>query len=668
MQTQSPIRIVALGASVANARDLAEWIGAPPSAMFNFSPNVRTVPLEMMIQGFDVHQRNMRLLAMSRPVYNSIVNYSPDKPVIIFVPDRKQCRRTAIDLLNQAKSENKPKRFLKISDEAMGPHIVGAREQTLKQSLEFGVGFIHEGFTPLERASIERLFQANAIQCLVVTQQLCWGMTLSAHLVVIMDTKYFDGRENRYVDYPIADMLQMMGRASRPGVDTSGMCTLMCLNSKKEYYKKFIYEPLPVESHLDQRLGDHLNAEIVMKTIENKQDAVDWLTWSFYYRRLSQNPNYYGIQGSTHQHLSAHLSDTVENTVDALEQAGSCSIIDDVQLKPANLGLIAAYYYLKYTTVETFSRSIQSTAKRKGLIEVLCAASEFDLVPMRAGEEEALRTLARHLDVSIPDKTVANEPHKKAMLLLQAHFQRWPLSTDLASDQKFVLEQSIRLLQGMVDVISSNSWLGPAVYAMELSQMVVQALPANANPLLQLPHFTRTMCEEANAMGVNDIADLSNLDDDEKRDQLFKNLPQAHVQDVATAANRYPCIIVEHKIQNEKDIVCGDTATLFAKLDKEGVEEENQGPVYAPYFPKEKEESYWLLIGNSKKDKDKTQELVAIKRITFNKAKMNVKLEFEVGDTAGEKKYFLYLISDSYQGVDQEYSIRLKVNEAPEKG
>jgi pre-mRNA-splicing helicase BRR2 len=41
------IRIVALSASLANARDLGEWIGAPSHGLFNFPPAVRPVPLEI---------------------------------------------------------------------------------------------------------------------------------------------------------------------------------------------------------------------------------------------------------------------------------------------------------------------------------------------------------------------------------------------------------------------------------------------------------------------------------------------------------------------------------------------------------------------------------------------------------------------------------------------
>jgi pre-mRNA-splicing helicase BRR2 len=58
--------------------------------------------------------------------------------------------------------------------------------------------------------------------------------------------------------------------------------------------------------------------------------------------------------------------------------------------------------------------------------------------------------------------------------LLQCHFSRQPLGSDLASDQKSVVRESVRLLQAIVDVISSNGWYNPALAAMELSQMVVQ--------------------------------------------------------------------------------------------------------------------------------------------------------------------------------------------------
>jgi replicative superfamily II helicase len=114
-------------------------------------------------------------------------------------------------------------------------------------------------------------------------------------MVIIMGVQTFDGQEHRYVDYAIADVLQMMGRACRPSVDTSSRCVLMCQQTRKDFFKKFLNEALPVESSLPSYLHDHFNAEIVAKTIENKQDAVDWCTWTWFYRRLMQNP---GVSGS----------------------------------------------------------------------------------------------------------------------------------------------------------------------------------------------------------------------------------------------------------------------------------------------------------------------------------------------------------------------------------
>jgi pre-mRNA-splicing helicase BRR2 len=113
-----------------------------------------------------------------------------------------------------------------------------------------------------------------------------------------------------------------------------------------------LYEALPVESHLDHFLHDNFNAEIVTKTIENKQDAVDFLTWTFLYRRMAQNPNYYGLQGASNEHLSEHLSEMVENTLSDLENSSCITVVDDMQVKPLNLGMIASYYSIFYTTIE----------------------------------------------------------------------------------------------------------------------------------------------------------------------------------------------------------------------------------------------------------------------------------------------------------------------------
>lgn len=42
---------------------------------------------------------------------------------------------------------------------------------------------------------------------MIATATLAWGINLPAHLVVIKGTEYFDGKVQRYVDFPITGKL-----------------------------------------------------------------------------------------------------------------------------------------------------------------------------------------------------------------------------------------------------------------------------------------------------------------------------------------------------------------------------------------------------------------------------------------------------------------------------
>lgn len=386
----------------------------------------------------------------------------------------------------------------------------------------------------------------------------------------------------------------MIGRAGRPSTDDAGRVTLLCHAPRKDYYKRFLLEPLPVESHLDHFLHDHFCAEVVARTIENKQDAVDWLTWTFFYRRLGLNPNFYAMAGTSHRHLSDHLSELVESTLSDLERAKAVSIEDDMDVAPLNLGMIAAYYRITYTTIELFASSLAAKTKTKGLLEIVCAASEFDALPLRPGEEEAVRKLLAHAAVAVDGAARVTDPHVKANALLQAHFGRTALAGDLAGDQATVVVEAVRLLQAVVDVVASSGWLAPALVAMEVSQCVSQGLWDKDPPLLQLPHMTRELAAKCASAGVGGVFDLVDLEDDARRELL--GLSEQQLGEVAAVCNRYPDISVTHDLPGGAEVAAGEAVTLVVGLEREMEEGAELGPVHAPRFPGRKDEGWWVAV------------------------------------------------------------------------
>ncbi len=115
--TKQSVRVVGLSTALANASDLANWLGITDQGLFNFHPAVRPVQLEVHISGYPGKHYCPRMATMNKPSFTAIKTYSPDKPVLIFVSSRRQTRLTAFDLISFVATEGHPKQWLHLTEQ-----------------------------------------------------------------------------------------------------------------------------------------------------------------------------------------------------------------------------------------------------------------------------------------------------------------------------------------------------------------------------------------------------------------------------------------------------------------------------------------------------------------------------------------------------------------------
>ena len=100
---------------------------------------------------------------------------------------------------------------------------------------------------------------------------------------------------------------------------------------------------------------------------------MEYLTWTYYFRRLLMNPSYYGLEATDEHAVNAFLSLKVSEAINSLVQAGCIHLADDGAypcdsavtvfnslmttgtIESLTNGRIASYYYLRHTTLRLFS-------------------------------------------------------------------------------------------------------------------------------------------------------------------------------------------------------------------------------------------------------------------------------------------------------------------------
>lgn len=658
--TKNSVRLLGMSTACANATDLGNWLGVK-EGLFNFRHSVRPVPLELYIDGFpEVRGFSPLMQSMNRPTFLAIKSHSPDKPVIVFVPSRRQTRLTAKDLINYCGMEDNPRRFLNMEEEDLQLNLARVKDEALKEAISFGIGLHHAGLVESDRQLAEELFLNNKIQILVATSTLAWGVNLPAHLVVVKGTQFFDAKIEGYKDMDLTDVLQMLGRAGRPQFDNSGVARIFTKEASKDFYKHFLHTGFPVESSLHTVLDNHLCAEVSAETVVTKQDALDYLTWTFFFRRLHKNPSYYGLEISAEEHNSItaqqlandFMIEMVDKSLNELSQSKCVEVYPNGDVDSTPMGKIMSYYYLSHKTIRYLVKLAKPQASFLDVLTWMCRATEYDELPVRHNEDLINAELSRNL--TFPGTSFGLpmwDPHVKAFLLLQAHMSRISLPiTDYVGDQTSVLDQAIRIIQASIDILTELGYLTSVMQMISLLQSVKSARWPTEPPLSILPGIDaeetkdNTTLQQLSAMNQGQLNKLA-------RDL---HVPQSQQQRFLKAASILP---------NAKVAVEGVTAqSMTVVLKRLNHVVERDARIYAPRFPKPQNEGWFVLVGDLARD-----EVYGLKRVGWSQgagksvstgsrpsARASIKLPSVVPGSGGDgkaRKVDVLVLSDGYVGM-----------------
>ncbi|KAL3273413.1 hypothetical protein HHI36_014859 [Cryptolaemus montrouzieri] len=151
-----------------------------------------------------------------------------------------------------------------------------------------------------------------------------------------------------------------------------------------------------IESNLHRHLTEHLNAEIVLRTITDLDVAMRWLSSTFLHIRARENPRHYGIPiGLTSEKIDKKLLEICQIDLNKLVKTGMASMDEDTNITPTHLGILMAKYYMSFETIKLF-KTVTGNEVLPHILALIARCQEFSDMRLRVDEKKCLNLLNKN--------------------------------------------------------------------------------------------------------------------------------------------------------------------------------------------------------------------------------------------------------------------------------
>ncbi|KAH9940596.1 Sec63-domain-containing protein [Amylocystis lapponica] len=555
--SQSVIRIVGLSATLPNYIDVADFLSVPRrTGLFYFDSSFRPVPLEQHfigIRGKPGGQQSRKNL--DRVTFEKVDELVREgHQVMVFVHARKETVKTALALKEAALAEGALDEF-SCGDHPMYSvfrrNISESRNKEMKQLFDDGFGIHHAGMLRSDRNMMERMFEARAIKVLCCTATLAWGVNLPAHAVIIKGTQVYDSAKGSFVDLSILDVLQVFGRAGRPGLESSGVGYICTTEDKLTHYLDLVTSQIPIESQFIKGMVDALNAEIALGTVANVHDAVQWVGYTYLFVRMRKSPFQYGLsreQVADDPHLFAKRNQLVGEAASRLAEA--CMITFDIpsgNFAITDLGRIAAKYYIRHASIEIFNKEFRERMTEADVLRMLSMSTEFNQMQVRETELKELKSLTEVIPCKVNYETDTSEG--KVNILLQSYISGFrPEDFALVSDQAYAAQNGGRIVRSLLEIAISRKWANVSAVLMGMSKAIEKRLWPFDQPLKQFEGLKQEVFYNLERWADDySVAELASMTASELGKLVHLN--ERHGLAIRDAAKQFPTVQLTYNLR-----------------------------------------------------------------------------------------------------------------------
>ncbi|MFI7894643.1 DEAD/DEAH box helicase [Streptomyces sp. CACIS-1.16CA] len=253
-------RIVGLSATVANAEEVARWLGAR-LLRTTWRPTRLTwqLPLLDPVEETDWAARAAVRTGAAVRIARQVTDDGGS--VLVFCGSKRRVRSTALALA---------------ADRGVSTVGVDADDAEAVERLCTGAGVrLHYRDWPYKREA-EQAFRAREADVLVATSTVAAGVNLPARAVIVSDTTLGMDRVE------VSMVQQMFGRAGRIGAgEREGWAFLLTDPAERAHWQARLAAGYTVRSRLADHVADHLLAEAVQQRLATLEEAESWWAGTF---------------------------------------------------------------------------------------------------------------------------------------------------------------------------------------------------------------------------------------------------------------------------------------------------------------------------------------------------------------------------------------------------